>query len=983
MKNKVVPNNSQVKDKKTDVEDHPRISSISNKTKFVTACNDSLKSRTSNANAVCATCEKCLVDSDHFACVTKILNEVNARTKKPNVVPIVQLILFIVDSECTKHMTGNLKLLCNFVEKYLGIVRFGNDQFASILGYEDLAQGNITINKVYYVEGLNHNLFSAGQFCDADLEVAFWKSTCFVTDLQGNELLTSNCGSDLYTISLQETTSSTLFCLMAKALPTQAWLWHRRISHLNFDYINLLLKKDVVIGLPKLKYVKDELCSSCEVSKAKRSSFKSKTIPSTSSVNKSSFPTNNSAQQDTTPITNIHPTSEPSTPTNVHAEENNDNQVEDEFNNPFCTSPVQTRQQLATDHEMCMFALTMSIVEPKTIKEEMDDSSWIDAMQEELHQFDRLQARLVAKVYAQEEGIDFKKPFSLVARLEAVWIFVAYVARKSFTIYQMDVKMAFLNGPLKEESYVAQPYGFVELGHQEKVYLLRKALYGLKQTFKILDIQRNSDPPIPVRTKYQLADMFTKALPEDRFKYLVRLIGMRCLTLAELELLDESLIEAWEHYKLSIDRSKGESSRSITFSSPEIAALTQQIVEMNKKFRRMTQSNQQVNFVNPSCETCGGPHHYFECQAAGGFTQGDVYAATRNYNAGGCKVMRTLVSVEIEIVLILRLPCYLSSSSVRCLESDTYEAIRQAYLVGTDTESEPFEGKARTPESPHIVSPPTFHVEESEGSGTSGARSTSSDSTAPLLPDHPLTHTTPTLVLILHRTACMAVRVPPVMSPGLSSGIAEVAAMYDSTFCKRFRSSYNSSPSPTLPVRKRYREDEDHVVGDEDLVAWVKGPDVDDESYGLDDESYGLDDESCGFYDERHDVDDQSRGLNDEGRGVEIDGLGLEEVEEVVPGGQQHATLVMGTATPPSPEWTSGSLLISPSPSVVSLPVSSPMILLIVPLPIASHMTTSTATIPVDEDQFIEVGAQLELYRSILQDHTVTPRQWRKLENAA
>nr|GFC51240.1 hypothetical protein [Tanacetum cinerariifolium] len=88
MKDKAVPNNSQVKDKKTKVEDHPRISSISNNTKSVTTCNDSLKSKTLNVNAVCATCGKCLVDSDHFACVIKILNDVNDRTKKPNVVPI-------------------------------------------------------------------------------------------------------------------------------------------------------------------------------------------------------------------------------------------------------------------------------------------------------------------------------------------------------------------------------------------------------------------------------------------------------------------------------------------------------------------------------------------------------------------------------------------------------------------------------------------------------------------------------------------------------------------------------------------------------------------------------------------------------------------------------------------------------------------------------------------------------------------------------
>nr|GEX78574.1 integrase, catalytic region, zinc finger, CCHC-type, peptidase aspartic, catalytic [Tanacetum cinerariifolium] len=137
---------------------------------------------------------------------------------------IMQLILFIVDSGCIKHITGNIKLLCNFVEKYLGIVHFGNDQFALILGYGDLVQGNITIKRVYYVKGLNHNLFSVGQFCDANLEVAFRKSTCFVIDLQGNDLLTGNHGSDLYNISFHETSSPTPIYFLAKALPTQAWL---------------------------------------------------------------------------------------------------------------------------------------------------------------------------------------------------------------------------------------------------------------------------------------------------------------------------------------------------------------------------------------------------------------------------------------------------------------------------------------------------------------------------------------------------------------------------------------------------------------------------------------------------------------------------------------------------------------------------------------------------------------------------------------
>nr|GEY68358.1 retrovirus-related Pol polyprotein from transposon TNT 1-94 [Tanacetum cinerariifolium] len=164
--------------------------------------------------------------------------------------------------------------------------------------------------------------------------------------------------------------------------------------------------------------------------------------------------------QDKQPTMNIQLTSAPSTPTYVHAEENNNDQAEeehspdDEFTNLFCapdirnhpleqvygnpSRPVQIKRQLATDLEICMFALT-------------------------------------------EEGIDFKESFAPVAHLEAVRIFVSYAAHKSFPIYQMDVKTAFLNGPLKEEVYVAQPDRFVDPDHLEKVYRLWKALYGLKQ----------------------------------------------------------------------------------------------------------------------------------------------------------------------------------------------------------------------------------------------------------------------------------------------------------------------------------------------------------------------------------------------------------------------------------------------------------------------------------------------------------------------
>nr|GFA12210.1 retrovirus-related Pol polyprotein from transposon TNT 1-94 [Tanacetum cinerariifolium] len=106
------------------------------------------------------------------------------------------------------------------------------------------------------------------------------KSTCFIRDLKGNDLLTGSRGTDLYSITLQDTNCPNPICLMAKATSSRAWLWHRRLSHLNFDTINFQSKNDIVVGLPKLKFVKDHLCSSCELGKAKRKSFHTKLTPS-------------------------------------------------------------------------------------------------------------------------------------------------------------------------------------------------------------------------------------------------------------------------------------------------------------------------------------------------------------------------------------------------------------------------------------------------------------------------------------------------------------------------------------------------------------------------------------------------------------------------------------------------------------------------------------------------------------------------------
>ncbi|GKC72330.1 retrovirus-related pol polyprotein from transposon TNT 1-94 [Tanacetum coccineum] len=144
------------------------------------------------------------------------------------------------------------------------------------------------------------------------------------------------------------------------------------------------------------------------------------------------------------------------------------------------SKPVQTRQQLASDPKMCMFALTELVEKP--FGKNVIKLKWLwKNKKDEDQTVIPNKARLVAKGYAQEEGIDFEESFALVPRLEAVRIVVAYASHKSFLIYQMDVKMTFLNGPLKEEVYVAQPDGFIDLDHPEKVYRLRKALYGLKQ----------------------------------------------------------------------------------------------------------------------------------------------------------------------------------------------------------------------------------------------------------------------------------------------------------------------------------------------------------------------------------------------------------------------------------------------------------------------------------------------------------------------
>ncbi|GJU29673.1 retrovirus-related pol polyprotein from transposon TNT 1-94 [Tanacetum coccineum] len=616
-KDRVMSNNSQ--GKKQEVEDHRRNFKFSNNKTFVTAYNYSLNAKTLN---------------------------------------LLEIVLFIIDSGCSKHMTGNLKLLSNFVEQFLGTMKFGNDQISPILGYGDLVQGKVTTKRVYYVKWMNHNLFFVGLFCDADLKVAFQKSTCYIRDLKGNDLLRGYRGTNLYSITLQDTSTPNPICLMAKASSSQAWLWHRRLSHLNFDTIKLLSKYDIVTGLPKLKFVKDNLCSSCELGKAKRKSFKTRNTPSSKrrlqilhmdlcgpmrveSFNGKKYVLNRTLIEAartmlsaakvplffwakaiaTTCFTQnrslVIPRHE-KTPYHiingrkpsvkffhifgslcyiVRDGENLDKMKEKDHVSsdpvPQCLTTAlehdslspgpqsqenvpQAAETVTTSNELdLLFSLmfdellngTTQVVSKSSVVTTADapnqrqqqhttpsTSTTVDeAMQKNITSVDRL----VSKGYSQQEGIDFEESFSLVVRLEAVRLFVAYAAHKSFPIYQMDVKTAFLNGPLKEEVYVNQPDGFIDPHHPDKVYRLKKALYGLNSMLRnqLTDYGFHSDkipmycdskaaiaiscnPVQHFRTKHiDLADMFTKVLLENRFKYLVRQLSMRCLTPEELEVL--------------------------------------------------------------------------------------------------------------------------------------------------------------------------------------------------------------------------------------------------------------------------------------------------------------------------------------------------------------------------------------------------------------------------------------------------------------
>nr|GEU34197.1 retrotransposon protein, putative, unclassified [Tanacetum cinerariifolium] len=233
IKNDRVPSASKSsckKNKGVKVEEHHRNLPLSKNKKHISSACNNVKLATKNVKSkvVYVMCKQCLISVNHDVC---LLNYVNGKTSR------------------------------------------------AILGFGDLQWGNILITKVYFVEGLGHNLFSVGQFCDSNLEVAFRRNVCFIRNLKGVDLLKGDRSINLYTINLLDMASASPICLMACASSTKSWLWHQRLSHLNFDTINDLARHDLVSGLPKFKYHKEHLFSSCEQEKSKRASYPPKPVP--------------------------------------------------------------------------------------------------------------------------------------------------------------------------------------------------------------------------------------------------------------------------------------------------------------------------------------------------------------------------------------------------------------------------------------------------------------------------------------------------------------------------------------------------------------------------------------------------------------------------------------------------------------------------------------------------------------------------------
>nr|GEX79612.1 retrovirus-related Pol polyprotein from transposon TNT 1-94 [Tanacetum cinerariifolium] len=337
-------------------------------------------------------------------------------------------------------MTENRSKLKNFVKKFIETVRFGNDHFDAIMGYEDYVIGDSVISRVYYVEGLRYNLFSVGQFCDSNLEIAFRKHSCFVCDMNGIDLLEGSRSTNLYTMSVNE---------MMKSSPDVP---STSISPSSSDSQSPVLYQGVAAG----PIIEDNPNTQATPHPLVNPFAGEPSFTQSSSGDISSTKPNQVNQ-----------------PPDHLKKWSKDHPFDNVVRNP--SRHISTRKQLATDALWCCYHTVLSKVEPKNFK--MIYKVKLDEHGDVL----KNKGQLVAKGYRQEKGIDFEEPFAPVAQIEAIRIFIANATSKNMIIYQMDVKTAFLNGGLQEEVFVSQLEGFEDPYHPTHVYRLKKSLYGLKQ----------------------------------------------------------------------------------------------------------------------------------------------------------------------------------------------------------------------------------------------------------------------------------------------------------------------------------------------------------------------------------------------------------------------------------------------------------------------------------------------------------------------
>ncbi|GJY40792.1 retrovirus-related pol polyprotein from transposon TNT 1-94 [Tanacetum coccineum] len=298
---------------KKKVEENPRkVKSSLNKTNFVfePISNAHVKHFVRNAKFeyICVICNKCLFDANYDMCVIDYVKDVNVRKtftivgnkcpltritstkvmptketiKKSVLTPTQVIIVYSRKPKALRSVVSSSKV--KIVESKTSNTKEPKQSWGSTISnvtsssLNDCRLWRLSNGKCYnllglFLEGSGHNLFSVGQFCDSDLEVAFRKHTCFIRDLDGVDVLKGSRGSNLYTLSMDNLLLSSPICLLSKALKTKSWLWHQRLSYLNFDYITSLAKQSLARGLPKLKYQKDHLCSACALGRSSHDSL--------------------------------------------------------------------------------------------------------------------------------------------------------------------------------------------------------------------------------------------------------------------------------------------------------------------------------------------------------------------------------------------------------------------------------------------------------------------------------------------------------------------------------------------------------------------------------------------------------------------------------------------------------------------------------------------------------------------------------------